>query len=586
MPAYKAPLGDMLFLLRDVFNLPTTWAGTPALAELVDTDVAEAVLTEAGKLSAGLIAPLNPVADAQGCHWQEGQVSTPQGFRAAWRAYAEGGWIGLAGETAYGGAGMPKALAACVEEMLNASSLAFALYPMLTTGVCLALHAHGDKALKERFLPRLYSGEWSGTMCLTEPQAGSDLGLLATKAEPYGEGSYRITGSKIFITAGEHDLTDNIIHLVLARLPAAPAGSRGISLFLVPKRQVEKGGSLGAPNKVSCGALEHKMGIRGAATCVLNFDGATGYLVGTPHQGLPAMFTMMNYERLGVGIQGLAVGERSLQTARAYAAERYQGRAPEGTQQAEQPADPIVVHPDVQRMLLTMQALTEGGRALALHVAVLLDLARFSPDPQVQKQAAAQGALLTPVAKAFLSDRGLETTLLGQQILGGHGYICDWGQEQLVRDCRITQIYEGTNGIQAMDLLGRKVVADGGESYRCFAQEIWAFMATLVNDPLVPPLQEALECLDSLTEWLCAQASDDPRAVGAAAVEYLDMLGYVALGYFWVRMAWAARQQGGHLRAEKQRLARFYLTRILPRIKGLEACIRAGSGSVHYVPSS
>ena len=378
MADYQAPLRDMRFILEEVLDAPAQWARLPALAGVVDTDTLAAVLEEAGKLTARSVAPLNRSGDEEGCHWQDGAVRTPAGFPAAWRAWADGGWVGVCGDPAYGGMGMPKVVGAQIEEMLNSANLAFALYPMLTAGASLELAAYAGEALKALYLPKLYSGEWAGVMCLTEPHAGTDLGLIRTRAEAQPDGSYRLTGNKIFITGGEQDLTANIVHLVLARLPDAPAGSRGISLFLVPKYLVEADGSLGARNALSCGSIEHKMGIKGASTCVMNYDGASAWLLGEPHKGLAAMFTMMNYERLAVGIQGLAAGERAYQNAVAYARERLQSRAPQGVQAPDQLADPIIEHPDVRRMLLTMKALNEGGRAFSSYVALQLDAAKFS----------------------------------------------------------------------------------------------------------------------------------------------------------------------------------------------------------------
>ncbi|WP_312519175.1 acyl-CoA dehydrogenase family protein, partial [Stutzerimonas nitrititolerans] len=501
MADYKAPLRDMRFVLNEVFDAPALWQSLPALAEVVDAPTAEAILEEAGKITGNTIAPLNRSGDEEGCHWANGAVTTPAGYPDAYRLYAEGGWVGVGGDPAYGGMGMPKAISAQVEEMMNSASLAFGLYPMLTSGACLSIYAHASEALKQKYLPNMYSGIWAGSMCLTEPHAGTDLGIIRTKAEPQADGSYKVSGTKIFITGGEHDLTENIIHLVLAKLPDAPAGSRGISLFLVPKMMVNDDGSLGARNSLSCGSIEHKMGIQASATCVMNFDGAVGWMVGEPNKGLAAMFTMMNYERLGVGIQGLATGERSYQSAIEYARERVQSRAPTGPVAQDKVADPIIVHPDVRRMLLTMKALNEGGRAFSSYVALQLDVAKFSEDAQARQRAEALVALLTPVAKAFLTDMGLETTVHGQQIFGGHGFIREWGQEQLVRDCRITQIYEGTNGIQALDLLGRKVVGSGGELYRAFADEIRSYCATAGAElaEFVTPLKAALDNLDELT---------------------------------------------------------------------------------------
>ncbi|MEN5198938.1 acyl-CoA dehydrogenase C-terminal domain-containing protein [Pseudomonas wadenswilerensis] len=585
MSDYLPPLRDMDFLFNEVFDIPGQWARIPALAEQVDSDTARAILEQAGKLIAQQVAPLNRSGDEQGCRWHEGRVTTPDGFAQAYRNYAEDGWVGVAGASEYGGMGMPKVIAAQVEEMLNAANLSFALYPMLTAGACLSLLNHASETLKARFLPPMYEGRWSGSMCLTEPHAGTDLGLIRTRAEPGADGSYRITGTKIFITGGEQDLTENIIHLVLAKLPDAPAGAKGISLFLVPKLMVEEDGGLGQANAVSCGSIEHKMGIKASATCVMNFDGATGYLVGEANKGLNAMFTMMNYERLGVGIQGLALGERSYQNAVAYARERLQSRASTGPQAPEQAADPIIVHPDVRRMLLTMKALNEGGRAFSTYVALQLDLAKYSENADERAQAEARVALLTPVAKAFLTDMGLETTVHGQQVFGGHGYIREWGQEQLIRDCRITQIYEGTNGIQALDLLGRKLVADGGRSYAALAQEIKAFAQALTPSraEFKTPLLLALANLDDLTAWVLDRAQGNPQEIGAAAVEYLQVFGYTLYAYLWAQMADVVLDQHGTFYQSKLGTARFYFARLLPRIHSLSASVKAGSQSLYLL---
>ncbi|QVM94299.1 acyl-CoA dehydrogenase C-terminal domain-containing protein [Pseudomonas sp. SORT22] len=582
MSDYLPPLRDMDFLFNEVFDIPGQWARIPALAEQVDADTARAILEQAGKLIARQVAPLNRSGDEQGCQWHEGRVSTPDGFAQAYRNYADDGWVGVAGACEYGGMGMPKVIAAQVEEMLNAANLSFALYPMLTAGACLSLLNHASEALKARYLPPMYEGRWSGSMCLTEPHAGTDLGLIRTRAEPRADGSYRVTGTKIFITGGEQDLTENIIHLVLAKLPDAPAGAKGISLFLVPKLLVEEDGALGEANAVSCGSIEHKMGIKASATCVMNFDGAVGYLVGEANKGLNAMFTMMNYERLGVGIQGLALGERSYQNAVAYARERLQSRAATGPVNAQQAADPIIEHADVRRMLLTMKALNEGGRAFSTYVALQLDLAKYSENADERSQAQARVALLTPVAKAFLTDMGLETTVHGQQVFGGHGYIREWGQEQLIRDCRITQIYEGTNGIQALDLLGRKLVADGGRSYAALAQEIKAYAQTLAASraEFKTPLLLALANLDDLTAWVLDRAQGNPEEIGAAAVEYLQVFGYTLYAYLWTRMADVSMQHHGAFYQSKLGTARFYFARLLPRIDSLSASVKAGSHSL------
>jgi alkylation response protein AidB-like acyl-CoA dehydrogenase len=590
MADYQAPLRDMRFVLNEVFDAPKLWQALPALAEVVDAETADAILEEAGKITANSIAPLNRSGDEEGCRWDDGAVSTPAGYREAYQLYAEGGWVGVGGDPAFGGMGMPKVISAQVEEMMNSASLAFGLYPMLTSGACLSIYAHASEELKQKYLPNMYAGVWSGSMCLTEPHAGTDLGIIRTKAEPQADGSYKVSGTKIFITGGEHDLTDNIIHLVLAKLPDAPAGSRGISLFLVPKVLVNDDGSLGERNSLSCGSIEHKMGIQASATCVMNFDGATGWMVGEPNKGLAAMFTMMNYERLGVGIQGLATGERSYQSAIEYARERIQSRAPTGPVAQDKAADPIIVHPDVRRMLLTMKALNEGGRAFSSYVALQLDIAKFSDDEAARQLAEAQVALLTPVAKAFLTDMGLETTVHGQQVFGGHGFIREWGQEQLVRDCRITQIYEGTNGIQALDLVGRKIVGSGGTMYQAFVDEIRAFVASAGADlsEFTEPLKAALDNLDELTAWVIDQAKANPNEIGAASVEYLHVFGYTAYAYMWARMAAVAlaKQGEGDFYQSKLGTARFYFARLLPRIHSLTASVKAGSESLYLLDAA
>ena len=590
MSDYKAPLRDIRFVLNEVFNVSTLWAAMPALAEVVDQDTASAILEEAGKVAAGLIAPLNRSGDEQGCSWSNGEVTTPDGFADAYRAFAEGGWVGVGGDPAYGGMGMPKAISAQVEEMVNAANLSFGLYPMLTAGACLSINAHASEALKAAYLPNMYAGLWTGSMCLTEPHAGTDLGIIRTKAEPQADGSYKVSGTKIFITAGEHDLAENIIHLVLAKLPDAPAGPKGISLFLVPKFMVNADGSLGERNTLSCGSIEHKMGIKASATCVMNFDEAVGYLVGEPNKGLAAMFTMMNYERLGVGIQGLATAERSYQNALAYARDRLQSRSPTGAQNKDKVADPIIVHPDVRRMLLTMKASNEGGRAFSTYVAMQLDTAKFSEDATTRKRAEDLVALLTPVAKAFLTDLGLETTVHGQQVFGGHGYIREWGQEQLVRDVRITQIYEGTNGIQALDLVGRKIVGNGGAAYKLFADEVRHFTATADAElaEFVKPLDAALDNLDELTAWVLDRCQNNPQEIGAASVEYLQVFGYTAYAYMWALMAKAAlgKEAQDEFYASKLGTARFYFARLLPRIHSLSASVKTGSESLFLLDAS
>jgi alkylation response protein AidB-like acyl-CoA dehydrogenase len=581
MTDYTAPLRDMRFVLHELFQAAELWARLPALAGQVDRDTADAILEEAAKVTGQLIAPLSRDGDEQGARWQDGAVSTPEGFREAWATYVQGGWVGLSGNPQYGGMGMPKMLGIAFEEMLYGADSSFSLYSALTAGACLAIDAHADEELRNTYLPPMYEGRWAGSMCLTEAHAGSDLGLIRTRAEPRADGSYAISGSKIFITGGEQDLTENIIHLVLARLPDAPAGPKGISLFLVPKVLVNADGSLGARNAVSCGSIEHKMGIKASATCVMNFDGATGWLIGEPNRGLAAMFTMMNYERLSIGIQGIGCAEASFQNAVAYACDRLQGRAASGPVSADRAADPIIVHPDVRRMLLTMKAMTEGGRAFACFVGQQLDLARHAEDADERRDAEALVALLTPVAKAFFTDSGLESCVLGQQVLGGHGYIREWGQEQRVRDVRIAQIYEGTNGIQALDLLGRKVVADGGANLRHFCA---LMRESATTGPYAEELRSAIERLEATSGWLLEQARHNPTEIGAASVDYLHLFGYTAYAWLWARMDQLAEQRHAEepdFYAGKRATAEFFFRRLLPRTLALEASIRAG-GEVLY----
>lgn len=582
MSDYNAPLRDLRFVLHEVFNAQKVWDQLPKLQENVDIDTADAILEEAAKVTGQLISPLSREGDEQGARWHNGLVTTPDGFKEAYNTYIQGGWVGLSGNPDYGGMGMPKMLSVQFEEMLYAADSSFALYSALTSGACLAIDAHASAALKSLYLPPLYEGRWAGVMCLTEAHAGTDLGLIRTRATPNSDGSYSITGSKIFITGGEQDLTENIIHLVLAKLPDAPQGARGISLFLVPKIKVHADGSLGAANAVTCGSIEHKMGIKASATCVMNFDGATGYLIGEPNKGLAAMFTMMNYERLSIGIQGIGCAETSYQRASNYARERIQSRAATGMKHPDQAADPIIVHPDVRRMLLTMKSLTEGGRAFACYVGKQLDIAKFSSDSHLAAKAQDLVALLTPVAKAFFTDMGLDSCIHGQQVFGGHGYIREWGQEQLVRDVRIAQIYEGTNGIQALDLLGRKIIANRGEYLNAFTHSIREQVSTpgtLYTDEVLT----AVERLEHISQWLLREAENNSNEVGAASVEYLHLFGYVAYAWMWSRMASTAQKnhaQDPDFYDAKLATAAFYFSRILPRTLSLEASIKAGSDSL------
>lgn len=582
MPSYKAPLDDMRFILHDVFHAEKLWASMPATAE-VSRDLADAVLEEAGKMVEGVMLPLNRSGDEEGCTWSDTGVATPSGFKEAFQLMAENGWTALSGNPAYGGQGMPKMLAVLFEEMMHSGNTSLALYTLLSNGACLCLDAHASEQLKALYLPKIYAGEWSGTMCLTEPHSGTDLGILRTRAEPQDDGSFAITGTKIFITGGEHDFNHNIIHLVLAKLPDAPAGSKGISLFLVPKFLVDENGNVGERNGVSCGSIEHKMGIKGSATCVMNFDGAKGWLIGEANQGLACMFTMMNYERVSIGLQGLGLGEISYQNAVAYARDRLQGRAASGVQNPAGNADPIIVHGDVRRMLMTMRALNEGGRALSAYLGMQLDIAKFSDDAAARAQADDRVALLTPVAKAFFTDRGLETCITGQQVFGGHGYIREWGMEQFVRDARIAQIYEGTNGIQALDLAGRKVVRNGGASAAAFVAEVRNWLEGETHGALESvraPLEDALNLLEQGTATLLEQAGNDPDAVNALAVEYLDLFGLVTYAWLWARMMVASADRGDRFGTSKQVVGRFYFERLLPRADVLLRQMQAGSAAM------
>ena len=581
MPEYKAPLRDMSFVLNEVFDAGNFWASLPGLNGAVDVETAEAILGECGKIASEVLAPINREGDECSSTWNDGEVTPPPGFKEAYQTYCEAGLNGLGGNPDYEGMGMPKTLVAQVEEMVQGSNMSFGLLPMLTAGACLSINAHATEELKQKYLPNMYSGVWSGAMDLTEPHAGTDLGIIRTKAEPNADGSFNVTGTKIFITWGEHDMAENVIHLVLAKLPDAPAGPKGISLFLVPKFEVNDDGSLGERNSYSCGSIEHKMGIKGSATCVMNFDGAKGWLVGQENQGLACMFTMMNYERLGVGIQGLGVAENSYQNAVTYARDRIQSRAPTGKQAPEKAADPIIVHPDVRRMLMTMKAFNEGGRAFSTYVATFLDIMKFSGDAEKSKAAENMMALLTPVTKAFMTDVALESTVAGQQIFGGHGFIREWGQEQHVRDCRITQIYEGTNGIQALDLMGRKVVGSNGALYKLFADEVAGFIADNEGAEFTAELKEALDNLNDLTQWVIEKAQGNANEIGAASVEYLHVFGYTAFAYMWAKMAKVAAGKEGDFYTAKLATARFYFERLLPRYKGLTAAVKGGSESLY-----
>jgi len=592
MTVYSAPLDDMNFLLYRVFQVDKRWPQLTKLSDMAERETCDAILQEAAKVCEGLIAPLNRSGDEEGCHWHEnGDVATPKGFKEAYRTYVAGGWTGLSGNPVYGGMGLPKTLSVLCEEMLYSASNAFALYPALTVGACIAIEAHASEPLKQQFLPKLYSGEWSAAMALTESQAGTDLGIIRTQAEDLGDGTFQLRGSKIFITAGEHDLSDNIIHLVLARLPAAPPGAKGISLFLAPKFWLDDAGQPAHRNSINCGSIEHKMGIKASATCVMNYDDARAYLIGEPHQGLKYMFTMMNYERLSIGIQGTGSAAMSYQNARSYALERLQGRAAAGAVAIDKMADPIIVHPDVRRMLLTMRAWTEGARALAVYTAEQLDIVKYSEDAAEIECANRRVALLTPVCKAFFTDKGFDSCVLGQQVFGGHGYICEYGQEQLVRDTRIAQIYEGTNGIQALDFTARKVVGSGGALIDEFVVEIRTWISEQTDETMayyVESLEAELARLHSVTEDLIQRANRDPDAAGAASVEYLHLFAHVTYAWLWARMAAVTiacddgecdndEYQQSDFSTSKQATAEFFYRHLLPSTKALALSIAQGS---------
>ncbi len=587
MASYRAPLADMQFLLTEVFEAEQQFSAMQGTEE-VSGDLIAAILEEAGKIAENLLAPINQTGDAAGCKWQDGAVTTPPGFKEAYSAYIDGGWAGLTGDPGFGGQGMPKLLSALLEEMFFAANTSFTLYTILNTGATLTLSEHGSEELKQKFLPKMYEGRWSGTMCLTEPHAGTDLGMIRSRAIPQADGSYKISGTKIFITAGEHDLTENIVHLVLAKLPDAPAGAKGISLFIVPKYLINEQAELnGERNAVTCGSIEHKMGIKASATCVMNFDEAQGWLVGELNAGLPNMFTMMNYERLSMGLQGNGLAEASYQTACAYAQERLQGRAAGGPLLEDKAADPILVHPDVRRMLLTIRANTLAGRALSMYAALQLDTVRFHPDETRRQRAENLVALLIPVQKAYCSDRGFESCVLAQQVLGGHGYVAEWGLEQNVRDARIAQIYEGANGIQALDLMGRKTVRCQGELLAELVTEIDEFISAhrgyAAMEKYLPYLQESKHCINSATDKVITDSAHDPDAVGAASYPYMELLGLTLYCFMWQRMIATALQSRERGEGNAEHLSgliktgEFFFSRLLPRQESLRTEIETGS---------
>ena len=593
MPQYTPPVRDTRFVLDHVIGLQQH-ANLPGF-ETASPDVVEAVLEEGGRFVAEVLFPLNQVGDRQGCtRHEDGSVTTPEGFKDAYRQYVESGWATLGNQPEHGGQGMPHSISVAFQEYLISANMAFAMYPGLTHGAIAALVAKGSAEQQAMYVPRMVSGEWSGTMNLTEPQCGTDLGLIRTRAEPNADGSYAITGTKIFISAGEHDLTDNIIHLVLAKTPGAPDSSKGISLFVVPKVLVNEDGSLGARNAVTCGSIEHKMGIHGNSTCVMNYDGATGWLVGEENKGLAAMFIMMNAARLGVGLQGLGVAEVAYQNAVHYARDRRQGRALTGAAEPDEKADTLFVHPDVRRMLMEGKAWTEGLRALCLWAALQADLEQAAPDAADRERAADLIGLLTPVIKGVGTDKGYEVATNAQQVYGGHGYIAEWGMEQYVRDARIAMIYEGTNGVQAMDLVGRKLAQKNGRAVQAFFAMVATEVAEAKGDAaaadLAGRLEKALGELQAATMWFVGHGLKNPNHVGAGAVAYMHLMGLVAVGLMWLRMARAAARlkeagegDAGFLEA-KLVTARFFGERMLPDAGALRRKIEGGADSLMALP--
>ena len=592
MPTYKAPVDDALFLLNDVFHIDR-YGNLPGFSD-ASPDVVEAVLREAAKFSEEVLTPLNRVGDKEGCkRAADGSVTTPTGFKDAYKQIIDGGWIGISVPAEYGGQGLPATMTVMVNEFLCSANMAFAMYPGLTQGAIAALLVHASDALKKKYLPKMVEGVWTGTMNLTEPHCGTDLGLLRAKAVKQSDGSYKITGTKIFISAGEHDLSQNIIHLVLARIEGAPAGTKGISLFVAPKFLVKDDGSIGARNAITCGSIEEKMGIHGNSTCAMNYDGATGWLIGEENRGLNAMFTMMNEARLGVGVQGLALSEVAYQNAAIYARERLQGRAMSGTKYPDKPADPIIVHPDVRRTLMTIRAFNEAARALVMWTALKSDIAHRSDNEKDRKSADDHMGLLTPVIKGVLTDGGFANAVMAQQVYGGHGYIAEHGMEQFVRDARIAQIYEGANGIQALDLVGRKLGKDGGRAIMAFFNEVQSYLKERTNNDAMnvylKPLGQSLAHLQEASMWFMQNAMAKPDNAGAGSYDYMHLFGLVALGYMWCLIAEAAlaRKGNGAAPAMDAKLvtARFFMDRLLPETATRLARIKAGADSTMELPA-
>ncbi|MDY7577118.1 acyl-CoA dehydrogenase C-terminal domain-containing protein [Herbaspirillum sp. RTI4] len=588
MPQYIAPLRDMQFVLHELLQAEDHLKALPDHAD-TNRELIDQVLEEGGKFTSEVLFPLNHSGDQEGCHHDKvtHAVTTPKGFKEAYKQFVDAGWPALSCDPEYGGQGLPMIVNNALYEMLNSANQAWTMYPGLTHGAYECLHEHGSEELKNIYLPKLVSGEWTGTMCLTEPHCGTDLGMLRAKAEPQADGTYKITGGKIFISSGEHDMSQNIIHLVLARLPDAPQGTKGISLFVVPKNIPNPDGTLGARNAIVCGAIEHKMGIHGNSTCQMNLDGASGWLLGEPNKGLNAMFVMMNAARLGVGIQSLGLTEVAYQNALIYAKDRLQMRSLTGVKEPEKAADPIIVHPDVRRMLLTAKAFAEGGRAMSYYVALQIDIELNHPDEEVRKEAADLVALLTPLCKAFVTDNAWIATSEAMQVYGGHGYIAEWGMEQYVRDARINMIYEGTNTIQSLDLLGRKILMDNGAKLKKFGALVQAFVedngADEALSEFVTPLADLGDKVSKLTMEIGMKAFQNKDEVGAAAVPYLRVVGHLVYSYFFARMAKIAleKQDGGdRFYQSKLATARFYFARLQPETAMLIRQARSGASSL------
>ena len=583
MTVYSVPLREMRFVLHDVFGAADKLTALPGYEDAT-ADLMDAVLDECAKLCEGVLFPINQSSDQEGCTFKDGKVTTPKGFKEAYKQYAEGGWCGLTASPEYGGQGLPETIDYLVGEMVGSANLSLGLYPGLTQGTILALAALGTLEQKSYYLPKLVSGAWQGTMCLTESHAGSDLGLLRTKAVPNGDGTYSVSGTKIFISAGEHDMTDNHVHLVLARLPDAPEGSRGISMFLVPKFLPNAAGSLGKRTAAAAGSIEHKMGMKASVTCVMNFDGATGWLVGQPHKGLAGMFVMMNKERLFVGSQGISQAEVAYQSAVAYAKDRLQGRAADGIARPDKPADPIIVHPDIRNRLMFSRSIVEAARALAVWAHIQVDISHKHPDAAARQHAEDMAGLMTPIVKASGTDYGSEITNACLQVFGGHGYIREHGMEQLVRDVRITQIYEGTNTIQSLDLVGRKLGLDNGRLFTGWLKEVDATVKRVAGRnemaEFVTPLKDAVERLKALTMWMGDESKNDANARAAAANDYLRIFSLTAFAWCWVTMieaALAKKDSDADFAATKLHVGRYFMQRVLPQIASLDAVVRSGS---------